>query len=480
MTFFTRRMFCTTALAGGIVGLVPGRATASPSALPAPGTKHGVCTVGGKTIAWSAKAGETPLKLSDNTLGGTLFTVAYTGHVADKASRPVIFIWNGGPGGASWPLRRELAPRTFIAAPHSAKGFTFINNPNSLIDAADLVFIDAPGTGFSRVFSEQTKDAFWGTDGDARVISRFIENWMRDNRRETSPLFLLGESYGGTRAVEVAGNLTALPQGTLDFRGMILVSPALTGTSGQEDNPAFAQFVLPTEACTAAYHRRGGFAGADMAKITEIAESCAERLNPVFRAGIAAPPVADRSALVKLTGLPEPELVKHNWRIGATTFRDTLLKDQNLQVNQYDGRATRPLPKPGEKVSPVDTNPDFDLNQAIVESITLDLNYKTTQHYNRNPVEIFNHWRPSKLPDSGRSARLGKLIETKSLKVCVFAGYFDFAVPYMFQKHELDQLHLPASRLSFHLFGCGHGVFEDMKLRPQTTAMARRFLIENA
>jgi len=138
------------------------------------------------------------------------------------------------------------------------RGFTFANNADSLIDASDLVFIDAPGTGYSRFLAEDAKPEYWGIEEDGPAFTEFIKTWLENHNRGASPKFILGESYGGTRTAQILKTLAARPQGTIQFRGVVQISPSLgTGSGDPMTNGAAA--VLPTEAAIARYYGRGAY-----------------------------------------------------------------------------------------------------------------------------------------------------------------------------------------------------------------------------
>jgi carboxypeptidase C (cathepsin A) len=385
-------------------------------ALPAPARKVRDIHLKGQVFAYCADAGETPLILQDGDVGGTLFTVSFVRQDVDQRQRPVAFVWNGGPGGASWPLREQLAPRTFTSSDDPA-GFRYIDNPDSPFDAADLVFIDAPGTGFSRVFSEAGKQAFWGVAGDADVFADFIAGWLERNVRQTSPVYLLGESYGGTRAVEVAARLAAKPAGSVRLAGLLLVSPALSGGGEMLDEALQAAMQLPTEAATAHFHGKG--ADTDLSLETLAAKAEAFAAGP-----LRSPPAMDTPAFAKMmrdvagyTGLPEAYVAEIGPAVPAKAFRSHLLLKEGLDLTTYDGRKTYPRPTPGEQPSVINQRPGYDLHAAIVGSIVDDLGYATNAPYNRDPVGINNYWQSDDATDACVLPKLERLTRDGHLPV---------------------------------------------------------------
>jgi len=207
----------------------PPPAAAAPA--PAPGgiitTRHSV-TVGGKTLAYSAHAGMLTLRDAKGEPTANVFSVAYTLDGAAPRSRPVTFVWNGGPGSSSmWlqmgsyaPVRVQVPSNAVAAAPNTP----LAPNPDSLIDTTDMVFIDAIGTGYSEIAEKGDPKMFFGIDEDARAFAQFIRLWTTLNDRWTSPKFLFGESYGTTRAADVVNRLQ---DDGMAINGVVLLSSVL-------------------------------------------------------------------------------------------------------------------------------------------------------------------------------------------------------------------------------------------------------------
>ena len=156
----------------------------------------------GTKISFDALAGETVLLAENAKPVATIFSISYIRtDLKDNLSRPVLFIFNGGPGSSSSMLHLGVGP---IRKPFSGSGVsTVIANEHSVLDAVDLVFIDPVGTGYSRYFDEVSGTKFWGIEEDADSIIQFMESWLESHNRLGSPIFVLGESYGGMRATEI-------------------------------------------------------------------------------------------------------------------------------------------------------------------------------------------------------------------------------------------------------------------------------------
>ena len=205
------------------------------STKPQSAVSHGSVTVGGTTVNYTATAGTLILKNDDDKPIASMSYVAYTKDgVSNPNSRPITFLYNGGPGSSTiWlhmlafgPQRVEVGNGTLT--PHAP--YKLVNNEDSLLDASDLVFIDAPGTGFGRVLDkdhggEGTPKDVYGIDEDAKSFAKFITQYLTDNNRWNSPKFLFGESYGTTRSAVLANMLET--DDDVSLNGVILLSAIL-------------------------------------------------------------------------------------------------------------------------------------------------------------------------------------------------------------------------------------------------------------
>ena len=190
-------------------------------------TKHDL-TLAGQVIHYTATAGNLLIRDDHDRPNASLFYVAYTQDGADAKSRPVTFFYNGGPGAATiWLHMGSFGPVRVLTRSPEASGpapYNWVQNEYSLLDKSDLVFIDAPLCGFSRIVGKGTVKDFAGTDPDIQAFRRFIERYITVNDRWTSPKFLFGESYGTTRS---AGLVAALQNDGVPFNGVVLLSSIL-------------------------------------------------------------------------------------------------------------------------------------------------------------------------------------------------------------------------------------------------------------
>ncbi len=228
-------------------------------------TQHQIVN-GGKTISFAAKAAEHYLKDEDGKPVASIWAVAYTKNgVTDPATRPVTFVFNGGPGSASVWLHMGLLGPQLVEVPTNADAddgaAPYIMNTNKagILDLTDLVFIDPVGTGYSRVLGKGKVEDYWGLTEDANSIAKFMRQWITENNRWISPKYIAGESFGTTRAAAVANVLEGDGQ-DMALNGLILISQALDyeGSTSIHDNITSYLTYLPSMAATAWYHKKAG------------------------------------------------------------------------------------------------------------------------------------------------------------------------------------------------------------------------------
>ena len=198
-----------------------------------PVVTHHELRIGGRTLRYTATAGRMPIKDEAGKINADMFYVAYTADGVAANQRPVTFAFNGGPGSASlWLHMGSLGPRRVVMQPEGwmpAAPYRLTDNVETIIDKTDLVMIDAIGTGFSRARTEKLLKHYLGVKGDIEAFGEFIRLYITRNERWNSPLYILGESYGTTRAAGLAGYLV---ERGISFSGIILLStiPRIPGS----------------------------------------------------------------------------------------------------------------------------------------------------------------------------------------------------------------------------------------------------------
>ena len=326
-----------------------------PAAIAPVTTRH-TGVFGGKEVSYEATAGTLPLVGTDEDpeADANVFFVAYTVEPKDGETRPVTFCFNGGPGSSSvWLHMGMLGPKivdipddaTFPKPPYSLS-----DNPQSLLDVTDLVFIDPVGTGYSRAAEDDDENSrqreFSGFTGDLKSVAEFIHRYTTENGRWGAPKFLLGESYGTLRAAGLAGTL--MDEYNLALNGIVFVSAVLDFATLREDSNNDLPYVLflPTLAATAHYHGKLGdeMQGKDAQAVYDEAKAFAlgdyatallKGVKPESEEGRA---IAARVA--EFTGLGEEFVVDSNLRVGMQRFGKELLREENRTVGRFDSRFT--------------------------------------------------------------------------------------------------------------------------------------------
>jgi carboxypeptidase C (cathepsin A) len=431
-------------------------------------------TFGGHRISYIATAGETYLKAADGTPRAAIFSTSYVKEPRDP-NRPVTFLFNGGPGsGSVWLHMGAFGPKR-VAIPSDARDdsgppYPLLDNPDSLLDVTDMVFIDPVGTGFSHALGKTEPKEFWGVTKDAESVAQFIRLWLNDNGRWNSPKYLGGESYGTTRSAAVVDQLEG-QYNDVALNGVILISTVLdfaagADTPGNELSPVLN---LPSMAATALYH--GKAQGSSVEAFVEEARQYAlgpyaaallkgQRISPEERTAV-------RRELARFTGLSEAYLDQANLRVEPDRFYKELLRDRGLTVGRLDSRYTgRDYDNAGERP---DNDPSFygidaGYTAAINAHLRGALGYKTDRSY----VTIGNvgpwDWQ---IP-GGRDANaylnftpyLGKAMrENSGMRIFVGQGYYDFATPFFAAEYALSRTGIPQERIQYRYYGSGHMMY---------------------
>jgi carboxypeptidase C (cathepsin A) len=407
----------------------------------------------------------------------SMFYVSYVRPVSAGTIRPLIFFYNGGPGSASlWLHLGSFAPRRIVThAPATTvpQPFQLVDNAESLIDVADLVFVDAVGTGYSEAIAPFTNSSFWGVDADAAVMRDFIARYVAANLRQTSPTFLFGESYGTTRSAVLAHLMVAAG---MRLDGVILQSSILDYNSNCD---VFAPAALSCEGFLPSY----GMSGAAFSLTNPVpadADAYADQLRsfattaygPAATAWVQTrqPPSAGLlGQLVALTGAPLDAWTT-NVDLDAFTFRSRLLAGQLL--GRYDARIAAPIGSPlaaqGDPSATLITAP---FTAAARSLFVNELSYDATATY-ATASNAINSWNfshdgralPDTIPDLAAALALQPTLRTLSL-----SGYQDLATP--FRQTELDVARLGSEpRLSLRVYPGGHMTYLDDASRARIRA----------
>lgn len=462
---------------------------------PLPAGAQGEVRIGGQVVDYTANWSELALEGERGEPRATISGTTYlrSGAVA-REQRPVMFFFNGGPGASSSPLHFSGFGPVLFTGPRDEAGYRKREyNSASPLDVADLVFIDPVGTGFSRDLSGEEHSPYWSVDGDARAVTRFIRDWLKRHRRESSPVYIVGESYGGFRLATMAPMLE-----DLNIAGLILVSPMLdaSGSSESPGNDLPHVHAFPSMAVAAWHHGRGGVE-ADSAETLwrEAADFARRHYLPALVPGALLSSEEKRRLagdMARFLGLPEAAIVEADLRVGTQAFLETLLADKRLLVGRLDSRVTAPVKPPENPDRPAAANdPALGLgksnvivSQDITRYLTRDLGVDTTRQYNSLTLDVNFawNWQDAGAPGGPRfyinpAPKLAGLMEKRpAMQVLVLGGYYDLATPILAARWAITHAGLPMERVSFRYFDAGHSPFDGAEQRARVSAEVKDFL----
>jgi carboxypeptidase C (cathepsin A) len=425
-------------------------------------------------------------KADESSPEASMFFVYYARRGAAPADRPITFLYNGGPGSSTvWLHMGAFGPKRVVTADDThtpAAPYQIVDNDQTLLDASDLVFVDAPGTGFSRIAGKDKEKAFYGVDQDAHAFTNFIQEFLAKYNRWNSPKYLFGESYGTPRSAVVANDLAG---DSVDLNGVILLSQILNfdlSDDGAEGNPGMDlpyAIALPTYAATAWYHHKlPGKPPADLVSFVHSVERFAMTdYLQALAAGSELPAprraqIAER--LHEVTGLPVWYILKANLRIEGGEFEKNLQDANGLTTGRLDTRFS------GPSLDPLSKESDYDPQSSAISSAYVSafntyvrdtLNYGQGKRYNPE-INVFKWWdfkhkqpgqefsfgaTPNVMPDIAAAMK-----QNPNLKVMVNGGYYDLATPYYEGWYEMHHLPIPATlakNISYHYYPSGHMVY---------------------
>ena len=444
----------------------------------APVVTHHQISLDGKTLKYTATAGRLPIKRGDGKIEAEMFFVAYSVDGQDASKRPLTFAFNGGPGSATiWLHMGALGPKhvaltadgVLPAAPYRVE-----DNPYTLLDKSDLVMVDAIGTGFSRAENMDTSKKFWGVKGDIEAFSEFIRMYLSRYERWSSPLFLLGESYGTTRAAGISGHLSELG---INFNGITLLSMVLNFQTLEDtktnDEPYI--YLIPSYTMIAGYHHKlPSDLLQDLNKARQEAEQWAVGEYAQALAKGDAMTAAERDKVItdmaRYTGLTKEVIDQANLRIDVPKFTHYLLLDQKVRVGRLDGRYSGPDPDgllDTRFYDPTEANIMAPYNTVFNNYVRTELGYKTDMPYyvfaQQQGFEDRWDWGSAGegFPDTASALRRA-VVKNPYLKVLVMEGYYDLACPYFAANYTVDHLNLPEkyrAQISYATYDSGHMVY---------------------
>ena len=434
-------------------------------------------TIGGKPVEYIARAGLLSLKEDKEDPKAQIFFMSYTRKEAtDPARRPITFSFNGGPGSSSvWLHLGVLGPRrVWMDSNGFSEGppYHLVDNEYSILDKTDLVFIDPVSTGFSRTIGEEDPHQFHGIEEDVRSVGEFIRLYTTRYERWASPKFLIGESYGTTRAAGLSGYLQ--DERGIYLNGIMLVSSILnfeTARFGEGNDMPHILF-LPTYTATAWYHKKlpADLQGDLQKALRESEEFATGDYTRALLQGdqmTASDTAAIVGKLARLTGLSETYIRQTNLRVWIWRFCKELLREGRRTVGRLDSRFV------GVSADAASDGPDYDPSMAGIMgpySATLnDYVRRELKFQSDLPYEILtgkvHPWSYKGYENSfvnvGKTLR-DAMNQNPHLKVWVASGYYDLATPYFATDYTFSHLGLePESRdrVSIDYYEAGHMMY---------------------
>jgi len=454
---------------------------------------QGSVTVGGKSISYTADAGLLVLKNAKGEAAAEMSYVAYLANGAGASSRPIMFIYNGGPGSSTiWLHMASFGPKRALLgdAKHTPPAsYQLVNNEYSLLDATDLVFVDAPGTGFGKILDKEAggkgdpKD-FYGVDQDGKAFTQFIERFLTKYGRWNSPKYLFGESYGTPRSAVVANDLV---NDSVDLNGVILLSAILNfdlNADFPQVNPGVDvpyAVMLPTFAASAWYHKKAGTGFSDLPSYLHVVEQFAmgDYLSALNQGSdLSADKKHEIAQKVSgYIGLPVDYVMKANLRITGPQFEQQLLQGEEEATGRFDTRYA------GPQLDPLGEFAFYDPQSASIGSPIVSL----FNDYVRNQLKFgqdlvylpvsndignnwdFKHQQPGTpplpfgvnvMPDLAAA-----MAQNPDMKVLLNAGYYDLATPYYSAVYVMHHLPMPDAlqkNISYGFYPAGHMVYVNL------------------
>lgn len=486
-----------------MLALLVGAAAATDGVAQAPTTEVAhttdhVLMLHGKSIRYQATAGTLTLRDHRGEPIASMFYIAYTVPGSKASSeRPVTFLFNGGPGSASlWlniggfgPMRAKTEKPGNTPSPP----YTFVPNGDSLLDRTDLVFLDAIGTGYSRVIGKGTDAQFWSVDGDVDSFAKAIVRYVEINHRWNSPKFLYGESYGTTRAAALA---YALHVEDIDTSGVILQSSLLNFARLAPGLDEVYIDQLPSYAAAAWYHHRVAAAPADEMTFLGQVETFAR--GPYAHAlaeGDQIPPQEEAAVARQVsnyTGVSVEYVERAHLRIDMESFRRELLRGQGRVIGRFDSRYVWPAVETDGHFNPATDDPaTAAVNGPYLAAFreALDgLGYRTSLEYRALYNQVIEpHWdwhhvapgmdEPLTSPDTALDLA-AVMAANPNLKVLSLNGLYDMSTPFFGTEFDLSHMLLPKNvsrSITIEFYPSGHQLYSDPRVLDQMTSDLDRF-----
>jgi carboxypeptidase C (cathepsin A) len=462
----------------------------APNALHSDVVTHHIGTFDGKNLHYTVTVEAIEVSDVKGKPSARLVSFAYTADdVRDASTRPVLFVFNGGPITASFWLhigvmgpKRVAVPDDLTADPST---YALVDNPYCTLDAEDLVFIDPASTGYSRVLPGTTPESYYSVTADGQQVAAFISAWLAKHDRLSSPAYLLGESYGTVRAAEVAVQLAELPHPIL-LDGVVLLGQALNIVEFSQRPQNILSYVvsLPTLAAIAWYHQKVDRAGRTLEEFVHEAWRFAQTdyLNALFQGNTLDPAERDRVAkrLEELSGISAAYYREHSLRITKEKYRGELLKDRGLLLGRSDARYVAPMTSKGlaDDPSAIITAP---FKRLFADYVRNDLKLDWPEEYIAT-IQIggLEDWKwggTTPFSDWPYTERLTKVMKANPhFRVLIGNGYYDTQTTVGAAEYAVRQAGWPEGSATLAFYDGGHMPYTIERSAKKFTDDIRAFL----
>ncbi len=416
---------------------VAGEAASKPQP---PVVREASVEIGGSRIPYRVTTGKLQIKQDDGKPRASIFHTSYErSDVKDTASRPVMFAFNGGPGSSAVWLHIGMLGPKIIRLPGDGTSapsppVRVEDNPHSILDVCDLVFIDPVSTGYSRAEGDVKAEDFHGLDEDVESVGDFIRRWISEHDRWASPKYLLGESYGGIRAAALSQHLQS--RYGMSLNGVVLLSALLDFATIQDAPGSDLPHLVYLPAFTAVARFHGKIQGDRDALVRESTEFAYGRYASALIKGSdlgSDGKNAVAAELARLTGISAERWLEHNLRIGPWFFRSELRRGEDKVLGRFDGRVA--WARTGEVGSPPAYDPSYSLAYGAFSTAMLDYLGRELGYKEDKPYEILtNKVMPWRWNANNTVVHVGNRLsramrDNPHLRVLVMGGLTDLATP---------------------------------------------------
>jgi len=446
--------------------------------------------IGDQEIKYKATAGTILLRDDDDKPTASIFYIAYTRQDVPMSARPITFSFNGGPGSSSvWMHLGLLGPRRVRLAEDGSAlppPYQLVDNEYSLLDVSDLVFIDPVSTGYSRAIPPKDANKFHGLHEDATSVAEFIRLYVTRNKRWSSPKFIIGESYGTTRAAALSGELSERLH--MNVNGIMLVSTVLNFQTLDFNDGNDLPYILylPTYTTTAWFHKKlpPDLQSRALPEVYSLAEAFASKeYSSALFSGSSLSPEARRKVIeeyARFTGLTTNYVERANLRVPLGRFASELLADENRVIGRYDSRYLGYIRD--RLANHMEQDPSYEAVASAFAStfnsyVRSELKYETDLAY-----EVLASVGPWKWDQSNgyvdvAETLAGALTRNPFLRVHVSSGYYDLATPLFATRYTFDHLNVDAAlskNLVLDTYTAGHMMYLNLAdLKKSKTDLSR-------